>query len=194
MRFMILLALSIGLALGLGAWTADRALEMSADLGTVEVGPWRANPLGGSPDADPYSRAVLARIGNLTLGGGEGISFRANADSAGRPLMRQCSYGLAGQTPLARVWTLAAYLPDGLLVDPGEGRPGWLVSRSLMRAEDNSAVMTVGPRAAPGNWLSVTGSGEFTLALTLYDTPASTSSGVASLVLPTLTRGDCRDG
>ena len=172
MRFMILLALSLTMALGLGAWSAHRALELSADIGTVEVGPWRANPLGGSPDADPYSRAVLARIGNLTLGGGEGISFRATQDSAGRPLARQCSYVLAGQTPPARVWTLAAYLPDGRLIAPGDGRPGWLVSRSLMRAEDNSAVITVGPVAASGNWLSVTGRGDYILALTLYDTPA----------------------
>lgn len=194
MRFMILLVLSLLLALGLGAWTADRALDMSADLGTVEVGPWRANPLGGSPDADPYSRAVLARIGNLTLGGGEGISFRAFQDSTGRPLARQCSYVLAGQTPPARVWTLAAYLPDGRLIDPGEGRPGWLVSRSLLRADDNSTEITVGPVAAAGNWLSVTGRGSYILALTLYDTPASTSSGLGRLALPSLTRGECSDG
>ena len=194
MRFMILLVLSVTIALGLGAWTAHQALELSSDLGTVAVGPWRANPLGGSPDADPYSRAVLARIGNLTLGGGEGIGFRAIEDSAGRPLQRQCSYVLTGDTPPARVWTLAAYMPDGRLLSPGDGRPGWLSSRSLMRAEDNSTSLVVGPEAAAGNWLALTGRGNFILALTLYDSPASTSSGVGSLALPSLTRGTCGNG
>ena len=191
MRFLILLALSISIALGLGAWSAGWALGEAADFGAVETGPWRANPLAGSVDADPYSKARLAKIGNLTLGVGEGILFRATRDSAGAPLLRECSYVLSGQTPPARVWTLAAFTPSGRLIPPGDGRPGWLVSRNLMRAEDNGVTVGVGPAAMPGNWLAVTGSGDFVLALTLYDTPASSSSGVGRLDMPRLIRRSC---
>jgi hypothetical protein len=193
MRFLTLLAVSIAIALGLGAWSADWALGEAADFGAVEAGPWRANPLAGAVDADPYSKARLARIGNLTLGLGEGILFRATRDSAGAPLRRECSYTLAGQTPPARIWTLAAFAPTGRLIPAGEGRPGWLVSRGLMRAEDNSVSIAVGPMARPGNWLAVTGTGAYVLALTLYDTPATSSSGLGKLDLPTLVRGGCVD-
>ncbi|KQT55261.1 MULTISPECIES: DUF1214 domain-containing protein [unclassified Aureimonas] len=191
MRFLLLLAATIALALGLGGWSAERALEAAADLGTETVGPWSANPTAGSVDADPYSKARLARIGNLTLGIGEGIQFRASRDSTGQPLRLDCSYRLSGQTPPARVWTLAAFGLDGRVVQPGAGRPGWLVSRNIIRAEDNSFTATVGPRAAPGNWLSVQGSGSFVLTLTLYDTPASSSSGLGDLEMPNLVREAC---
>ena len=194
MRFLLLLAFSIALALGLGGWSAERALEEAADLGTETVGPWLANPTAGSVDADPYSKARLARIGNLTLGIGEGIQFRASRDSAGEALRLECSYRLSGQTPPARVWTLTAFGFDGRVVQPGAGRPGWLVSRNILRGEDNSFTATVGPRAAAGNWLSVLGAGPFVLILTLYDTPASSSSGVGDLSLPTLVRQECADG
>lgn len=194
MRFLILLAASLALALGLGAWSAGWALQQSADLGTAEVGPWRANPLAGSMDADPYSKARLAKIGNLTLGIGEGIVFRATHDSAGNVLRRECTYRLRGHTPPARVWTLAAFTPNGRLIQAGDGRVGWLVSRGLMRAEDNSVEIAVSPVAMPGNWLAVSGSGSYVLALTLYDTPASSSSGVGDLEMPTLAQDTCADG
>ncbi|MBC8129056.1 MAG: DUF1214 domain-containing protein [Rhizobiaceae bacterium] len=194
MRLLLLLALSLSIALGVGAWSALLALEQSADLGTEQVGPWLANPLAGSVEADPYSKARLARIGNLTLGVGEGVVFRATRDSAGAALRRECSYGLEGQTPPARVWTLAAFSQTGRLIQPGDGRPGWLVSRGLLRGEDNRFEIAVGPSARPGNWLAVTGEGPYVLALTLYDTPASTSSGLGDLEMPALLAKGCAVG
>lgn len=194
MRFLLLLALSLAMALGLGALSAAWALRRSADLGTETVGPWLADPAAGSVDADPYSKARLARIGNLTLGIGEGIVFRARRDSANEALRLDCTYLLSGQTPPARVWTLAAFTPEGRLIQPGDARPGWLVSRSLLRADDNSVKVAIGPAAMPGNWLAVTGRGPFILALTLYDTSASSSSGLAELDMPSLARGACIGG
>lgn len=194
MRFLLLLALSLAIALGVGGWSARWALGRSADLGTESVGPWTANPLAGSVDADPYSKARLAQIGNLTLGIGEGIVFRATRDSRGAPLRRECLYELNGPTPPARVWTLAAFTPGGRLIQPGLGRPGWLVSDKMLRHDDNSARIFVGPLAMPANWLSVTGTGDYVLALTLYDTPASSSSGLGDLVLPRITRSGCSSG
>ncbi|MEF2072637.1 DUF1214 domain-containing protein [Consotaella aegiceratis] len=194
MRFLPLLALTLAIALGLGGWTADWAIRRAADNGSIVVGPWTANPLAGSVDADPYAKALLARTGNLTLGLGEGIAFHAVRDSSGSTLARDCVYQLKGQTPAARVWTLAAYDAEGQLIDPGGGRPSWLVSSSLMRNEDNSVEVTVGDGAMSGNWLALAGEGRFVLVLTLYDTPASSSTGMGRLTLPDLVRGECRDG
>ncbi|WP_102957757.1 DUF1214 domain-containing protein [Mangrovicella endophytica] len=194
MRSLILLFLALALALGLGGWSAQWALDKTSELGTEAVGPWLADPQAGSPDADPYTRAQLAHLGNLTLGSGEGIVFRAVTDQAGAPLRRECSYAVAGQTPPARVWTLAAFTLDGRLIQPGEGRPGWAVSGDLLRHDDNSFNVVTGPLAAAGNWLATTGSGPFVLALTLYDTPASSSSGVADLTMPTIVRNGCANG
>lgn len=194
MRFILLVLVSLSIALGLGGWSANWALEASGDVGTVTVGPWVANPYAGSPDADPYSKARLARLGNLPLGIGEGILFTAHRDSSDLPLRRQCQYRIAGHTPPTRIWTLTPYTPDGRLVQPGAGRSGWLTSHNLMRAEDNSFEVAIGPMARAGNWLATSGEGPLVLALALYDTPASASSGADSLSLPAIELERCLDG
>lgn len=191
MRFLLLLAASVAIALGLGGWTAKLALDSPVGSGTVAIGPWIAEPLAGSVDADPYEKARLSRVGDLTLGIGEGVQLKTLHDLQGDPLRRDCTYRLSGELPLARVWTLAAFTPAGRLIQAGDGRPGWLVSRSLLRAEDNSVTIFVGPAAQPGNWLATTGEGGFALVLTLYDTPASTSSGIGRIDVLSVERKSC---
>ena len=41
----------------------------------------------GSPDADPYSVAMLARTGEVPLGAGEGLAFTADGRHDGEPLV-----------------------------------------------------------------------------------------------------------
>jgi hypothetical protein len=122
------------------------------------------------------------------------VQFTADRDAAGLPLRRECQYRLAGQAPAARVWTIAPYSPDGRLIQPGAGRVAWLTSNNLMRAEDNSFEIAIGPRARAGNWLATSGTGPLVLALSLYDTPVSAASGVANVVLPELKQEKCLDG
>ena len=194
MRFTLLVMIAVTIALYLGGWSARWAVDHSSEIGTVVVGQWQATPFAGAPDADPYSKARLAVLGNLTLGIGEGIQFRSSADEAGRALRRECSYVIAGTTPPARIFTLAAYQPEGQLIRPSAGRPGWLTSNNLMRDDDNAFKIAVGPKATAGNWLATSGSGPMTLMLALYDTPASAASGASSLALPSITREGCLDG
>jgi hypothetical protein len=194
MRFTLFVIMALAIALGLGGWSARWALDQSAEIGTVAVGPWFANPSAGAPDADPYSKARLAKVGNLTLGLGEGVQFTADRDASGRPLRRECQYKVVGEAPAARVWTIAPYSQEGRLLQPGSGRVAWLTSNNLMRAEDNSFAIAVGPLARAGNWLATSGTGPLVLALSLYDTPVSAASGVANVVLPELTLEKCLDG
>ncbi|MBP0617914.1 DUF1214 domain-containing protein [Jiella mangrovi] len=194
MRFTVLVMIALGIALSLGGWSAKWAVDHSGEIGTVSVGQWRATPSAGAPDADPYSKARLAMVGNLTLGIGEGIQFRSDSDDQGRPLRRECTYRIAGSTPPARIFTLATYLPDGRLVRPGAGRSGWLTSNNLMRRDDNSFEIAIGPTARAGNWLATSGKGPMIFVLALYDTPASAASGASSLSLPTIRQEGCADG
>lgn len=191
MRFLFLALLTVAIALGLGGWSASVMLDRVEGSGSLDVGSWQANRLAGSPSADPYAKARLARDGNLTLGLAEGIAFRARLDDQGRELSRACTYRLTGEVPPSRVWTLSPFAPSGDPIMPSEGRPGWLVSEDLMRDDSNEAVVLVSPQAQPGNWLALGGRGPFVLALTLYDTPASTSGGAAELALPTIERVGC---
>ena len=165
MRFTVLVMIAVGIALYLGGWSAKWAVEQSSEIGTVVVGQWQATPFAGAPDADPYSKARLAMFGNLTLGAGEGIQFRSDTDASGRSLRRECSYEIAGTTPPARIFTLAAYQPEGQLIRPSAGRPGWLTSNNLLREEDNGFRIAVGPAPRPGNWVATSGTGPMTLLL-----------------------------
>ena len=191
MRFVVLTILALAIAISGGAWSASTMLDRYEGTGTLDVGPWQADRLAGSPDADPYSRAQAARDGNLTLGLAEGMAFRARVDGAGRALRRDCTYRIAGALPPARVWTLSAFDEVGRAIRPAAGRPGWLVSSALMRDDDNAAVVAVSARAQPGNWLALSGSGGFVLALTLYDTPASTAGGATDVAMPLIERTGC---
>lgn len=191
MRFLGLTLMALVIALSGGAWSVSLMLDRYEGTGTLDVGPWQADRLAGSPTADPYSRAQAARDGNLTLGLAEGIAFRARLDSLGRPLLRNCTYEVAGGLSPSRVWTLSAFDEAGQAIVPRPGRPGWLVSSSLMRNDANEAPVSVSATARPGNWLALSGSGPFVLALTLYDTPASTGGGAAEVLMPLIDRQGC---
>jgi hypothetical protein len=169
----VLVTLAVGAGLGLGAtWLA---VDRGVGFGAVTAGSWVSWPRIGALDADPYSRAVVAHAGSVPLGLGEGLAFFAVTDDAGRPLERGCSYRLAGRTPPARLWTLTLHDPaGGLLPNPSE-RTGF-TSAEVLRARNADFSIALGPDPQPGNWVPVTGTGPFVLALRLYETPVSASS------------------
>ena len=67
-----LLALVIATAVGLGLTYATAT--RGTDLGTLKIGAWTARPKSGTSDVDPYSRATIARSGELPIGTGDGIT------------------------------------------------------------------------------------------------------------------------
>ena len=95
--FITLLALMLATAIGLGAtWmTATRG----TDLGTLTIGAWTARPKTGTADVDPYSRASIARSGELPIGAGDGVAFSATTDDRKRPLDGRCDVVVSGVTP-----------------------------------------------------------------------------------------------
>ena len=98
---------------------------------------------------------------------------------------------MVGQTPAARLWTLTAYDADGRLMLNPARRSGFH-SREIVRRPDGSFVISVSPEVAPGNWLPIGRVEHFRLVLRLYDTPLTTGSRIADLVMPDIRKETCR--
>jgi len=163
-----LVTLIIATIVGLGAtWmTATRGVN----VGTIKIGPWTARPKTGTSDIDPYSRASVARSGELPVGTGDGVMFTATTDDTGRKLDGRCDIVVKGVTPAARFWTLTFYDPKGRLVANSLQRYGF-TSQEIVRASDGSFEVRVTSRSRAGNWLPTGGLDRYMLALRLYDTP-----------------------
>lgn len=101
-----LLIYALALGAGLGLASADYATSGGYPFGGVTVGAWTAWPRAGAVGADPYTRAVNARRGEIPLAIGEGMLLTAAQDEDGRTLDATCTYAIAGITPPARAWTV----------------------------------------------------------------------------------------
>ena len=130
-----LLALTLAAAIGLGAtWTTA---TRGTDIGTLTIGAWTARPRTGTTDVDPYSRASIARSGELPIGTGDGVAFSASRDDSKRPLDGRCDVLVSGITPPARFWTLTLYDAKGRLVANTLQRYGF-TSEEVVRSADGS--------------------------------------------------------
>jgi len=168
-----LFTLFVAAAVGLGA--TYFALTRGAAFGALRIGAWTAWPKTGTLDADPYARAAIARNGILPVALGDGVSFSAATDDAGRLLDGRCDVEVEGITPAARFWTLTLYSAGGELVANSVHRHGF-TSEEIVRRSDGSFAVTVGPRAASGNWLPTGGIERYQLALRFYDTAVGVST------------------
>ncbi|WP_375464708.1 DUF1214 domain-containing protein [uncultured Methylobacterium sp.] len=185
-----LYALALGAVLGLAS--ADWATRGGYPFGGVTVGAWTAWPRAGSTAADPYTRAVNARRGEVPLAVGEGLLLTASVDDAGRALDATCRYRIAGVTPPARAWTLTV---------AGRGAPGperagvreGFTATEILRADDGRFAILLSPEVEAGNWLpSPRAAGPIRLALRLYDTPVAASAGTLDRdAVPAVTRLGC---
>lgn len=185
-----LFTLAIAALVGLGAtWLV---LTQGTAYGGVTIGSWTAWPKRGTPGIDPYARAMVARSGELPVGSGDGVSFYARGDDAGRPFDGRCDVLLNGITPQARFWTLTLYDPDGRLVANSVQRQGF-TSQEIIRRSDGTFEISVGPRARPGNWLPTGGVERYVLVLRLYDTPIGMATRTGrDAPMPAISTRSCR--
>lgn len=187
----LLIVIALAVAVGGGAASVAMVLDSQEGIGAVTVGPWTAFPDIGTPDADPYSKARVARDGMLALGRAEGLSFVADRDSSGVTLRSECSYRVEGSLPVARFWTFYATDKAQMTLKSGMRRDPSMHSFEILHQPDNSIEIAVGARPEPGNWLPVSGSGEMNLVLTLYDTPVASSTGLSGIEMPRIVRVQC---
>ncbi len=184
-----LVMLLIATVVGLGAtWTTA---TRGTNVGTITIGAWTARPRMGTSDIDPYSRASVARNGELPVGTGDGVTFTATTDDSKRPLDGRCDIVVSGITPAARFWTLTLSDTKGQLVANAMQRYGF-TSQEIVRAADGSIEIRIAPRARAGNWLPTGGINRYILALRLYDTPVGVATRTQrDAPMPAITTAGC---
>lgn len=185
----VALALLVGTMLGLGttAWLLERKIDIAA----VRVGPWVVWPRSGTPEIDPYARAIYAQSGQIALASAEGVLLLADTDDAGTPLTGGCSYRITGELPPARFWTLSVATSAGLPIDNAAGRYAF-TSAEVLRRSNGSFAINAASSVRPGNWLPLSGPDRFTLALRLYDSSlGNTSAQLERSAVPSIWKEDC---
>lgn len=191
LKIAFLTLISLAMAIGLGGYSVWYALNAQDGVGAIRIGRWTAFPEVGTLLADPYSKARVAREGVLALGQAEGLAFVAESDESGEPLKRECAYTIEGSYPTARFWTLYAADQSLGVIGTGKPRQAALQSYEVLRQSDNSVVISVGGRPAPGNWLLTNGAGKMYFVLTFYDTPIASSTGLSDVALPRILKAGC---
>ena len=182
-------AAAIGVALGL--WASRAILDDGGPFGVVAIGPWSAAAKAGSLAADPYTRAILERSGEIPLALGEGLQLVARVDDARRPLDARCSYRVGSRAPAARYWTLSLVDREGFPVENAAGRYGFR-SSEILRDGDGGFSIFVSASAHGGNWLPIGAPDPFALVLRLYDSPLSaTAGGIEKSAAPSIVREGC---
>ncbi|WP_026381218.1 DUF1214 domain-containing protein [Afifella pfennigii] len=190
---MRLLAILFGAVLGVivGIASTYVTLRDLAPVDTIQTGAWKGWPRAGTPDEDPYSRAMLARTGELALGSSEGLKLLARTDDAGGALSGRCRYTVTGQLPAARLWTLTVESDQGANLPPPSRGARAIGSDQIVRNADGSFTVALAPSPQPGNWLSTEGSASIRLAARLYDTTARTVTVLTDFSVPSINKEAC---
>jgi hypothetical protein len=181
-------------ALMLGIGSAWYTIERGSPLTTTKVGPWNGWVNAGNPNADPYTRAHVARSGRLPLTSTVARYFTARTDSAGRLLSSDCEYSIEGGPINARWWSIAVYDAYGAPIENPSARYSFN-SEELLRHADGSYRINLSRNARPENWLP-TGAVDqrLTLMLRVYNPRETDASGVGRVPderLPKIERKAC---
>ena len=166
-------------ALMLGIGSAWYMIERGSPLTTTKVGPWDGWVSEGNPNADPYTKAHVARSGRLPLTSTVARYFVARTDSAGHTLTSACAIfdrraaaqrALVVACRLRRAWR-ADREPDGAL--QLQQRGGCCVTPTAATAS------TCRRKARPENWLpSGTAEQNLVLMLRVYSPRETDASGI----------------
>jgi hypothetical protein len=186
---------TFAVALILGIGTAWYMIERGSPLTTVSVGPWKSWLSEGNPNADPYTRAHLARSGRLPLTSTVARYFVANADTRGRTLSSDCEYLIIGSPLNARWWSLAVYDEYGSLIANPSNRYSFN-SEEAIRRGDGSLRINLARNARPENWLpgGTEPDRDLVLVLRVYGSRDTDISGIGQVPpdrLPKIERIRC---
>jgi hypothetical protein len=187
------LALFVGISLGGGLATAWYMIEAGSGLSTRTFGPWVTWASAGRPDADPYTRAHMARNGLLPLSTTAELTFKAKTDSRGTQLSSACDYAVIMEDFDVAWWSLAVYDSQGRLIANAADRYAFSSSTAMPKV-DGGTVINLSRDARPGNWLPTGRSNRIVLVLTVQDAAWATAvhDGVSPRSMPQIVRSACR--
>lgn len=137
--------------LALGCASAWAALALGASLLSEHYGAWSHRPAAGAAAADPYTRAIVASEGLLSLSAHEALYFTLDRDDQGHPLDESCTYTLSGGDLAARWWSVTLYAGDDFLARNSDDAHSIDASRLAGGAWSAHVSATRGDAA---NWLS----------------------------------------
>jgi len=187
-----ILALAGVILLGLVIGAASGVIAISpASMGSTDFSGWKTSTMIGSPAADPYTRAIVARTGLLALTRQETVYFTRATDEKGRPLTDKCIYRLDGGSLPTRWWSVTLYAADNYLAVNGDNAHSFDATRAGQSGEGRWSVVVGRANADKGPWISTRNSGRFTLTLRLYNPEASVLQNPASLSFPTIRTLSC---
>jgi hypothetical protein len=192
-RALINLAVFVAIALGGGLGTAWYMIEAGSRLSTRTFGPWVTWAAAGRSDADPYTRAHIARNPTLPLSTTAELSFKAKTDSRGARLTTTCDYAVVMDEFDPTWWELAVYDLQGRLIANPADRHAFN-SSTAMRELNGRTVITLARDARPGNWLPSGRGSRVVLILTVQDSTWGNSvhDGGTPKSLPEIVRTGCR--
>ena len=186
-----LIAAALVLAAGISSsrYMVDRGSRLTTD----SFGPWQNWRVSGRADADPYTRAHVAKSGAIYLSADAAGMFEARSDAQGARLHSSCDYVIEGPNANGMWWSLGVFDDRGDLINNDAARYSF-TSDTIAANPDGSYIVTLGRDARPGNWLPTGGAGRLVLLFTILD-PATGLSETARFErhksLPLIRREGC---
>jgi hypothetical protein len=179
----------VGAALGIGS--ALLMIGNGAMIGRVENAHWFTSRTIGSVDADPYTRALVARVGLLGLNRQETVYYTRTEDDDGAPFDGDCTYRVEGGDLAARWWSITLYAPDNFLAVNGDDAPS-IDATSIVRGDSDAWTARIAPeRGDAVNWISSRNGDAFSLSIRLYNPEAAISEHLETVALPRIVREAC---
>jgi hypothetical protein len=192
-KLLVNLALFVGVSLGGGLGSAWYMIEAGSRLSARTFGPWVTWVAAGRPEADPYTRAHVARNGLLPLSSTAELAFKAKTDNRGVQLSSACDYAVIMDDFDPAWWSIAVYDGYGRLIANAADRHAFNAG-TAMRGVDGRTVIALARDARPGNWLPTGRSNRIVLVLTVQDATwgAAIVDGGTPRSMPRIVRSACR--
>ena len=190
LKYLLIFIASLTLGLG-SAWYM---IEEGSALTTSHVGPWSVWHSAGRPNADPYTKAYMARAGRLPITSTSALYFFAHNDEAGDQMTSDCEYVIHGQPFNAAWWSLAAYDGSGRLI-PNKANRHSFNRTDVARRADGSFRIVLARSPRPGNWLPTAQQGSMKLVLRAYglrEAGSVLNKGASTRGLPTIRKVVCK--
>ncbi len=182
---------AIALAIGLGsAW---HMVEQGSALTTLRHGPWTAWYAAGEPDADPYTKARVARTGRLPIVSTTAMEFVARTDQEGEPLESGCHYRVRVPEVPALWWSLALYDGEGRLIANPADRHAFS-SKTVMPGSGGATLIVLAPTPRAGYWLPTGKDRNLMVVFRVFrpfETADIASGEMPVEILPQIERVDC---
>ena len=167
MLFFIRFVAYIFLAILIGFGLTALSLSTGSGLAAKRVSGWKSWKASGHMNADPYTRAFIAKTGQLPLPPNIVQTYFALYDNAHRRLHTSCTYVVESSAVHAKWWTIAAYNHKGEVFKNDYGRYSFNAGSSMIQFDGGFRIF-LSQSVQAKNWLPLGDQGPFVLVLRLY--------------------------